>query len=322
MVLSLPVPRDFEFRRAVCSHGWFVLAPNRWDPCRAVLETVIPLGGEAAAAVRVRAARGRLLIDAPSLPHSARIQVRRGVARMLRLDEDLSGFHRLCRASPSHHDAAKTRFGRLLRGESLFEDMVKVICTCNVAWRQTVSMVERLVGRWGAEVRGGDGQRAFPTPESLARARVDELRAHARLGYRAGFVSRLARDVCAGCVNPAEIEAFAGPTPELQKMLREIHGIGPYAASNLCMLLGRYDCLAIDTELTRFLRERYPRRRFTPASIRRHYEAWTPYQFLAYWWELWSGYEQKHGPAHAWQPARTGPAITGRQQRASTEPHG
>src|SRR5690606_29834930 len=97
---------------------------------------------------------------------------------------------------------------------------------------------------------------------------------------------------------------------ELQRLLRRIHGIGPYAAASLCMLLGRYDVLAIDTELVRVIKQRHPRRRITPAAVRRYYAAWHPYQFLAYWWELWSGYEHRHGPAHTWHPNRVGVQIT------------
>jgi 3-methyladenine DNA glycosylase/8-oxoguanine DNA glycosylase len=318
MSFSLPMPDDFDFRRAVCSHGWFVLAPNRWDPLSASLETVIPLDRTRAVRVRVRQERRRLVIEAGKVSAAHAETVRACVRRMLRLDENLSAFHILCRQFESHHAAGDARFGRLLRAPSLFEDIVKVMCTCNVAWRQTVNMVERLVSRWGNPVDPpGQTARSFPTAASLARAQPLELRTLARLGYRAAFVSALARDVSEGRVDLQQFERFKGPTSEMQRFLRRIHGIGPYAASNLCMLLGRYDCLAIDTELMRFLTERHPRRRFTPASIRRCYEKWHPYQFLAYWWELWNGYEQRHGPAHTWDVARVGHAITGESRRRS-----
>ncbi len=310
MRFTLPVPVDFDFARAVCSHGWFVLAPNRWDPPRQQLETVLAAGDTRALTVRVRGKGRRILMEAACDPAEVNA-VGGAIRRMLRLEEDFTRFHAVCRRSESHRGAAKTRFGRLLRGACLFEDMVKVICTCNVTWRQTVAMVERLVAGWGVPTAGGESSpRSFPTPGRLARATLGQLRTVARLGYRAEFVSRLARQVDAGRLDLDSIERFSGPTEELHRRLRQIHGIGPYAASNLCMLLGRYDCLAIDTELVRFLRERHPRRRFTPASIHRYFAAWHPYEFLAYWWELWDGYEQRHGPAHAWQPDRTGPVIT------------
>jgi 3-methyladenine DNA glycosylase/8-oxoguanine DNA glycosylase len=241
--------------------------------------------------------------------------VRRAVCRMLRLEEDLSGFHERCRASASHRRAADLRFGRLLRSTTLFEDMVKVICTCNVAWPQTVAMVSKLTAAYGVP-SSDEWPRGFPTPRRLARVREAALRRTARVGYRAEFLHRLARDIDIGRLDLHAIEHFEGPGRELSRRLRRIAGIGEYAAAHLCMLLGRYDQLPVDTELKRFLQERYPRRRFTPAAIRGCYDHWHPYQFLAYWYELWSGYTDRHGHAEDWQPDGTGRRITSRRPGA------
>ena len=310
MRLRLRSAPDFDFPSSVCSHGWFVLAPNQWVPTRGVLNTCLFLATGRAVRVAIGQASEGVGIDtATRLTPEEAHHVRSAVSRMLRLNEDLSAFHKCCRRFDSHHLAARRRFGRLLRGASLFEDVVKVICTCNVTWRQTVSMVSNLVANWGLPADHA-GMRAFPGPERLAQPGASELRRIGRLGYRANFVSRLARDVDAGRLDLQGLETFQGPTPELHRMLKLVHGIGDYGAASLCMLLGRYDCLAIDTEMIRFLKEKHPRRRFTPASARRYYQAWRPYQFLAYWWELWSEYQVRHGPAQTWKPERTGSAIT------------
>jgi hypothetical protein len=76
------------------------------------------------------------------------------------------------------------------------------------------------------------------------------------------------------------------------------------------MLLGRYDCLAVDTEMVRLLKKRYPRKAWSPARMRAHYEAWRPYQFLAYWFELWQDYVAVHGRPEGWAPEGVGQAIT------------
>ena len=76
------------------------------------------------------------------------------------------------------------------------------------------------------------------------------------------------------------------------------------------MLLGRYDCLAIDTEMTRLLGNRHPERTWTPASVRAYYEAWRPYQFLAYWFELWCDYVGRHGRPEEWLADGVGRSIT------------
>ncbi len=312
MRLALSVPDDFDFGNAVCSHGFFVLAPNRWDPHRQVLETCITLSESTAVAVRIsRGNDGTLAIRGETaLARNQQARVKMAVTRMLRLDEDLSAFHARCRLSESHRPAAEARFGRLLRSASLFEDVVKVICTCNVTWGQTVAMIDNIVRHWGVPA-GPDGQpKGFPTPLRLASIGINELRRKARVGYRATFIRHLAESVATGDLELPALEGHPGPTEALVKALREIPGVGEYAAAHLCMLLGRYDRLAIDTELMRHVRTRHPRRTWTPAAIRRHYACWHPYQFLAYWFELWQGYADRHGRPEQWDPTVTGVRIT------------
>ena len=311
MRLELSVPDDFDFRNAVCSHGFFMLAPNRWDPVSQQLETVIGLDEQSAIVTVIRALPRRRL----SLACSGRLTVRRrevlraAVARMLRLDEDLGPFHARCRCSPGYEPAAEARFGRLLRSPALFEDVVKVICTCNVTWRQTVAMVGRLVETWGVPTENGS-QRSFPTPARLAAVSPEEIRDRARVGYRAGFIHRLAVDVSTEQLDLAAIERNPCPSDQLYRLLRGIHGVGDYAAGHLCMLLGRYDRLAIDTEMMRYLKTRYPRRKWTPASIRRFYDPWQPYAFLVYWYDLWQDYIRRHGRSDQWEVTAVASRIT------------
>lgn len=318
--LTINTPPDFHFLSAVCSHGFFVLAPNQWHPPTHTLTTAISLDDQTAALVTIRArGTGRITITTPqALPPARAATVRQAVRRMLRLDEDFSRFHLQCRSSSTHADAVSIGFGRLIRGATLFEDIVKVICTCNVTWRQTTSMIKAMVSSWGtpvlpaAEESSPDtsSSRAFPRPAQLARVRASTLKKRARVGYRAEFIQRLARDVTDGRLNLAELEQFDGPSAELHKRLKTIHGIGDYGAGNLCMLLGRYDRLAIDTEMARLFRHRYPGRQWTPARMKAHYDAWAPYQFLAYWFELWKDYVERHGQADQWWPDAAGSQIT------------
>lgn len=311
MRITLPTPADFDLGAAVCSHGFFVLAPNQWDPASRTLGTVITLDETTAVQITLREAdRQHLRLDSrSSLPADYRATLRRAVGRMLRLEESLAPFHALCEQHPSHQAAARTRFGRLLRSPTLFEDCVKVICTCNVAWRQTVAMVERIVESWGVPTPDGRA-RGFPTPSLLAAVPIDEMKRTARVGYRAGFIHELADQVAGSRLDLGAIEAFVGTSEELHRQLRGIRGIGPYAAAHLAMLLGRYDRLAVDTELVRFFGDRHPRLRPTPARIQAYYRRWHPYEFLAYWYELWQGYVDRHGPADTWSADLIGRNIT------------
>lgn len=312
MRFTLPTGPDFDFCSAICSHGFFMLAPNRWDPATRTLSTAVALNDETAVELRITAEKREVNIDVPHrLTARQRAMAGDAVRRMLRLDEDLASFHERCRQSPTHARAAETRFGRLIRSATLFEDIVKVICTCNVTWRQTVTMVEALVRRWGVPAMYGTAK-AFPTAARLANVPVPTLRRSGKVGYRANYIGRLARETASGERALGAFEYGALPAEYLNEALQELPGVGPYGAANLCMLLGRYDFLAVDTEMKRFFDERYPGREWTPEAMREHYADWHPYPFLAYWYELWQGYTQRHGESTDWQPDATGRAITSR----------
>jgi len=98
---TVPTPGDFDFRSAVCSHGFFMLAPNRWEPKTATLHTAVALDETSAVGVRVwESGRNQLEIRCSGkLSRSEADRVLASIRRMLRLDEDLSAFHRACRVT-------------------------------------------------------------------------------------------------------------------------------------------------------------------------------------------------------------------------------
>ena len=214
------------------------------------------------------------------------------MTRMFQLNVDVAEFVAMTRSSPAHAWVEPAGFGRLLCGATVWEDAVKVICTTNVTWRQTVRMVELLVAKCG---RGG----AFPSQADVARFSEEELKEECRLGYRAKSIRELA-DIADVILSPAEGE---GPSPAhgRGKVLRfaqddtaalyrhylQYPGIGPYAAAHLLAMDGRYDFIAVDTEFRRFVRQRYHGgRAVSDAAMLRRYAKWGRWKYLAYWSEL------------------------------------
>ena len=308
-MFSIAAPGDFDLPRAVCSYGYFMLAPNRWDAAKAILHTVVTDIDGQPIAVQVRTRSGRLSWETnPAIAQRSETaaMIRRAVIRMLRLDEDFAAFHAL------HPAAKRARFGRLFRSATLFEDVVKTMTGCNTTWSSTMRMNALLCTKVG---RGG-----FPTPGQIAALRPSQLQRACKVGYRAERIVRLARDVAEGRLDLAWFEEPGRGTDELLEALRSIFGIGPYAAANICHLLGRYDRMAIDSETYRHFREKHglamPKTqtglRRLHKKIERHYDRYAPYQFLAYWLELWGTYESRFGDSTAWDTREGGPAVTGR----------
>ncbi len=306
MRITLAVPADFEFETAVASHGFFALAPNQWDARGMSLTTVLTMGNES---IRVTvkpsppSGKPAVRILAPGqirLGQAHRSHIRRGISRMLRLDEDLSPFHCMCAADPRLESVATSRFGRLLRSPSLFEDIVKTMCTCNITWRQTLGIVQRLVDQYGTPALNDPSSRAFPSPQQLASVGEARLRTTCSLGYRAEWVARLAKEVVEGRFDLEACDQSSLDSDELHRHLRSIHGVGDYAASTLCMLLGRYDRLAVDSETVKHYKLQFPRRKVTPTLVRKHYERHQPFPYLVYWWEMWNRYRDETGQATSW----------------------
>ena len=161
-----------DLRRTIASHGVADLPPNRIDEDAWTLELTLPVDGKAPRTVVVSEGRpGYAKVEVrgrkPSAADLDRLRSR--VAHVLRLDEDLTPFYEVAAKDP---DLAwvTAGAGRLLRSPTVFEDVVKTICTTNCTWSATVRMVTALVeslGEPGADADGPFG-RAFPTPEAMA----------------------------------------------------------------------------------------------------------------------------------------------------------
>jgi len=295
--LTLPVPRGVELHRAVASYGYFVLAPNRWEPASQTLMRVLKTQNREPFTVQVRqrsTAPHPLIIEtSQTLSRDEQARVKAAISRMLRLDEDFSLWHQVW-----PKDAKRRRFDRMFRSPSLWEDMVKTITGCNVAWRNTMTMNRRLCDCFG---EGG-----FPSPQQIASVSAETVQGKARVGYRAPWIVDLAHQFCDGSFDPAWYESPDRTSDELFKSLKKLKGFGAYAAANVCMLLGHYDRLAIDTETYRHFEQVYGQPRgdnptAQHATIQAHYQQYEPYAFLAYWFELWHVYEQQRGPAWTWE---------------------
>jgi 3-methyladenine DNA glycosylase/8-oxoguanine DNA glycosylase len=303
--VTTAAPNPFDFAGTAYSNGWAVLDPNGWDDRRLSLKRTARLGPGRVVHLSVigsgRAGRKRVQID---VTHEGELQVeerrvvRRSIRRMLRLDEDLGPFHVRCRKAGGRWKEASQGLGRLLRSPSVFEDVVKTICTTNVQWGGTRAMLRGLVERLGeaGPLSGPDPgalPNSFPTAAAIASADGRTLEA-ARLGYRAPYIRQLAERVTSGDLDLEEFLSPGASTDEIRRGLLEIKGVGPYAAATLLMLVGRYDHLPVDSVYRTFVSRRYfggrlPSYREGEAV----YAEWGRWKYLGYWFDLWQGLDEE-----------------------------
>jgi 3-methyladenine DNA glycosylase/8-oxoguanine DNA glycosylase len=277
--------------RTIQSHGLVDLPPMRIDEDARALEITVPLPGVRPRTVWIDEAHdgyARVTVVGRAPGPSREGDLLAAVAQVLRLDEDLSPFYAVAAADPDLAWATQGA-GRLVRSPTVFEEVVKTICTTNCAWSATERMVGALVEHLGDPAAGAaDGAygRAFPTPAAMAAADEGFYRDVVRAGYRGAYLRSLSADVASGAL---DLEALGRADrdelsdDELALRLLALPGVGPYAAAHIMLLLGRYSRLVLDA----WTRPKYTRlnggRQVKDSTIERRFRRYGPYAGLAFW---------------------------------------
>jgi len=285
VLLPEVVPKRFRLKTVLLGHGFIDLAPHRYTWGSDRFATTLSAAGFVVDVDVTQAGSGLRLDVSSRLDASARAAVRGAVRRMLRLDEDLSDFWRLCASEERMRWVARRGAGRLLRSPTLFEDLVKLLFTTNCAWANTRGMTARLVQALGE--RAPSGARAFPSAERCAAAGEKVFRDRVRAGYRAPALARLSREFADRTPLARALEDRALSTDELRSRLLDLPGFGPYAAGQALRLLGHYTDLALDSWCRSKLAELTGRRRPpSERAVERMYARFGPWRGLALWMDL------------------------------------
>ena len=303
-----PAGEPVDLRRTLLSHGVAALPPAALDEAACELTVTLPAAGGprtivVAAAPPLRGAARRapgapdvaLLSGADAGPPLAAAEVVALTAtarRLLCLDDDLSAFYAQAADDPDLAWACAGA-GRMMRSPTVFEDVVKTVCTTTCAWSATERMVGALVEHHGAPAPGAPpgsrAGRAFPSAPRMAAAEEAFYRDVARAGYRAPRLRALAVAVADGSLDLEELLAAPPaelPDEEAERHLLELPGVGPYAAAHVMMLVGRHSRLVLDS----WTRPKYarlvgkpPGKLVADRTIGRRFRAYGAHAGLAFW---------------------------------------
>jgi 3-methyladenine DNA glycosylase/8-oxoguanine DNA glycosylase len=265
--ISIPLKTPFDYRSALNSHGWVDLLPNSHDPSIPSFSRTEEVPSGKVVFVTVSAdgmdqdQQIKISVKAPvKMTSGDRDYLISAVSHMLRLDEDFSEFYALCKTKGGAWKKINQGIGRLLRSPTVFEDLVKVICTTNVQWGGT---------------------------KRMARELFDEFQQKVRLGYRADYIYRLAHQFAEGELSGPDFINSEISTEEIRENLLAIKGIGSYAAASMLMLLGRYDHIPVDTVFRQFMTEKYfIDKPFSQLDALKVYDDWGQWKYLAYWFDM------------------------------------
>jgi 3-methyladenine DNA glycosylase/8-oxoguanine DNA glycosylase len=286
MDITIRTPRDFNFRRTVFSHGWCALKPFEFDQKNWTLVRVFERGQSEPVTAKISSRKREININTSRrLGKTAAAEIERDVRHMFRLDDDLGKFYQAMTIDPDFAWVAHEGAGRLLRSPTVFEDLVKMICTTNCSWALTVKMVSGLVSELGRAA--ADGRKSFPTAAEMGRMPEKFFRDQIRSGYRAPYLAELSERVASGALNVEAWLTSELPLNELIKEMKSVKGVGNYAAENLLKLIGRYDGLALDSwTRAQFARLHNHGRVASDKKISRFYSRFNSWRGLALWCDL------------------------------------
>ena len=307
-IIQLSARPPFNFQSVVNSHGWLQLAPFQFE--NDVLSYVDQLSNKRTLEYRISATADGVQIETDRLNKAEQKEVADKVKWMFGLDLDFSDFYSASRLEPKLARAKKQALGRVLRSPTLFEDVIKTILTTNTLWAATRNMTRKLVDEFGVPVgldtpspalapgasvatnaqsySTNNMKRAFPTPESIAASNPETIKEKIRVGYRAPAIHDLAERIASGKYDLESLKTSTLPTLELRKELMTIKGVGPYAAANLLILLGRHDFIPIDSiAMTVVSHEWYKGKPITAKEVEKRFAKWGAYKGLAFWFWDW-----------------------------------
>lgn len=296
----LPARKPFNFTSVVNSHGWRQLAPFSFDEPSDALSYIFRSSKGRVIELRISDGRDGVTVETGRLSKKEQKEATEAVSWMFGLDMDFSAFYTASRAEPKLARAKKQALGRVLRSPTLFEDVIKTILTTNTLWGATINMTRKLVEEFGepaGRAAANDSEprikpRSFPTPEAIAASDPETIKEKIRVGYRAPAIHDLAVRVASGKFDLEALKHSSLPTLELRRELMKINGVGPYAAANLLLILGRSDFIPVDSWALKLVsHEWYRGKPITAKEVEKCFEKWGKFKGLAFWFWDWKYHE-------------------------------
>ncbi|MBK7393805.1 MAG: hypothetical protein IPI64_10990 [Chloracidobacterium sp.] len=148
--IFIDTPVSFSFKATIYSHGWCELHPFEIDEVNWRLGYVFSDGLGASTPAIISEEPGRIRIDCANTAIDT-ATIERTARHLLRLDEDLEHFYQTLNGHAGLEWISQQAAGRMLRSATVFEDLVKTICTTNCSWGLTKIMVTNLVEKLGSK---------------------------------------------------------------------------------------------------------------------------------------------------------------------------
>jgi 3-methyladenine DNA glycosylase/8-oxoguanine DNA glycosylase len=280
--ISITPPVDFNFESTTNSHGWERFEPFSLNREHQVLTRIERLPSQLSRLEITHDDKINVTVHSETkLSPKDKSYVTELITRCFSFNWDMSRCYAKVTDEPTYSFIKTERLGRLLLAPSLWENLVKTQFLTNTHARQTTAMATKfctLGDRFGE-------QHAFPTPEQMLAKPVDELEKQTGTGYRAKYIRSLAEAIASG-FDPESLRNPALSYEEIYEQIRALRGFGPYSASFVLKLLGRFDRISVDTVMRRYFKEISGQEDATDNDINAYYERFGECKGLVAWWEV------------------------------------
>ncbi len=212
------------------------------------------------------------------------------IKNMIAFDLDLNLFYKLCEKNKRAW-VHKHNMGRLLRSQTLFEDLIKLILTTNCSWAFTEKMVARLTETLGEASLSG--QKIFPSAKKMAQKNEAFYRGTIKAGYRSPYLIKLSKMVASGQIDLNELVGIEN-VENLRKEILKLPGVGPYVADNFLRLVGRFDFLGVDSYVRSQLKTLWRAKNLpSDQAIFKKYKTFGSYKGLMMWCDVTQSWFEK-----------------------------
>ena len=285
------VPQPFNLKATIKTHGWFQLAPFYWNEENSELVWATKLSRQSPVLVILseqgpskKFAQINFHTDTDLSADQHQMLVGK-FHHVFNLDLDLTEFYKICAQYPVLEKVEIRGMGRLMRAESLFEDIFKSICGTNIQWKQAVKIINT-ISQAGEKVPGTENH-VFPSPQQILEKGETYLKEVGRVGYRSSYLIDVARRFDLGEKFAKAVESGEMSGKDLVKYFLDFRGIGKATARYLAALYGNFEDMAIDSLVISYMsKNHFNGETPTEKQIEEIYTKFGTWKYLAYWMEF------------------------------------
>lgn len=272
-------PEGYCLKSVLISHGWSGLAPFQVAQDYQSVKFGF-LGHGKPTHIQIKQDQNQFIVHAGRNLSKVEIGT---IEWMFGINSNLKKFYQMAKQH-GRPWIQKNKMGRLMRSETVFEDLIKLILTTNCTWGLTKKMVSDLCMRLGEKF---ENFHCFPKPEMIAKKNEEFFKTKVKVGYRAPYLIQISKMVASGNLDIEAWKTDHHSYEELKKEILSLPGAGPYVAENLLRLLGKFDGLGVDSWVRGQLQKRWNSKKQPDSkTILKKYKQFEEYKGLILWCDV------------------------------------